>query len=174
MYINKNKGFSITEMLSTLIVITIVFQVLFYYLKYANIERKLEVNRFRFNKDMRLILEGINISIYESLEYKIYNLSRIGISVDYSTPSLNSGNTLIIEKYIPGEDSFTDIEIYFCEGSSITSLIGKRKKKNSISVETDTRETIIRNSKVNFKLEDYGVSMEGYYLNEEFRKNFKK
>ena len=24
---------------------------------------------------------------------------------------------LIIEKYIPGEDSFTDIEIYFCEGS---------------------------------------------------------
>lgn len=76
MYIDKNKGFSIIEMLFTLVVITVVFETLFYYLKYINIERKLEINRFRFNKDMKLILEGINMSIYESLEYKIYNLKK--------------------------------------------------------------------------------------------------
>lgn len=71
MYIDKNKGFSIVEILSTLVVITIIFQILFYYLKYINIERKIEMNRFRFNKNMKLILESINTSIYESLEYKI-------------------------------------------------------------------------------------------------------
>lgn len=174
MYINKNKGFSLIEIISTLVVITVIFQILFYYLKYMNIERKLEINRFRFNKDMRLMLEGINLSIYESLEYKIYNLDKINSYMDYSKPSLNSGNTLIIEKYIPEEESFTDMEVYYCEGSTITSFSGKRKRKNEINVELDSRENIIKNLKVNFNLENYGVSMEGYYLNEKFKKEFKK
>ena len=174
MYIDKNKGFSIIEILSTLVVITIIFQILFYYLRYINIERKLEMNRFRFNKNMKLILEGINISIYESLEYKIYNLDRVNIYIDYSKPSLDNGNTLIIEKYIPREETYSDIEIYYSEGRTITSFSGKRKRKNEISVELGSRESIIKNLKVNFNLEDYGVSMEGYYLNEKFKKEFKK
>ncbi|MGL5278378.1 MAG: hypothetical protein ACRC8M_04745 [Cetobacterium sp.] len=174
MYIDKNKGFSIVEILSTLAVITIIFQILFYYLKYINIERKLEMNRFRFNKNMKLILEGINTSIYESLEYKIYNLDKVNFYIDYSKLSLKNGNTLIVEKYVPGEESYSDIEIYYSEGSTITSFSGKRKRKNEIYVELGSRESVIKNLKVNFSLEDYGVSMEGYYLNEKFKKEFKK
>lgn len=174
MYIDKNKGFSIVEILSTLIIITIIFQILFYYLKYINIERKLEINRFRFNKDMKLILEGINRSIYESLEYKIYNLDRINIYIDYSKPSLKSGNTLIIEKYIPREELYSDIEIYYSEDNTVVSFSGKRKRKNEISIDLGSRENIIKNLKVNFNLEDYGVSIKGDYLNEKFKKEFKK
>lgn len=174
MYIDKNKGFSIIEILSTLVIITIIFQILFYYLKYLNIERKLEMNRFRFNKNMKLILESINTSIYESLEYKIYNLEKINVYIDYSKPSLKNGNTLIVEKYIPGEESYSDIEIYYSEDSIITSFSGKYKRKNMINVELESRENIIKNLKTNFNLEDYGVSMEGHYLNEKFKKEFKK
>ena len=174
MYIDKNKGFSIVEILSTLVVITIIFQILFYYLKYINIERKIEMNRFRFNKNMKLILKSINTSIYESLEYKIYNLEKINVYIDYSKPSLKNGNTLIVEKYIPGEESYSDIEIYYLEDSIITSFSGKYKRKNMINVEIESRENIIKNLKANFNLEDYGVSMEGHYLNEKFKKEFKK
>lgn len=174
MYIDKNKGFSIIEMLFTLVVITVVFETLFYYLKYINIERKLEINRFRFNKDMKLLLEGINMSIYESLEYKIYNLKKINVYIDYSKPSLKSGNTLIIEKYIPGEESYSDIEIYYSEDNIVSSFCGNHKRKNKINVELESREKIIENLKINFNLEDYGVSMEGYYFNEKFKKEFKK
>lgn len=174
MYMNKNKGFSIVEVLSTLVVITIIFQILFYYLKYINIERKLEMNRLRFNKNIKLILESINTSIYESLEYKIYNLERINVYIDYSKPSLKNGNTLIVEKYIPGEESYSDIEIYYSEESTIISFSGKYKRKNIINVELESRENVIKNIKVNFSLENYGVSMEGYYLNEKFKKEFKK
>lgn len=174
MYIEKNKGFTILEALSTLVVITIIFQILFYYLKYINIERKIEMNRFRFNKNMKLILESINTSIYESLEYKIYNLERISVYIDYSKPSLKNGNTLIVEKYIPGEESYSDVEIYYSKDSIITSFSGKYKRKKMINVELESRENVIKNIKVNFILENYGVSMEGYYLNEKFKKEFKK
>lgn len=174
MYIDKNKGFSIIEILFTLIVITTIFQILFYYLKYINIERKLEMNRLHFNRSMKLILEGINTSIYESLEYKIYNLDRIKSYIDYSKPSLKSGNTLIVEKYVPREESYSEIEIYYSEGSTVISFSGKRKRKNEIGVDLESRENIMKNIKVNFSLEDYGVSMEGYYLNEKFKKEFKK
>lgn len=43
-----------------------------------------------------------------------------------------------------------------------------------INVELESRENVIKNIKVNFSLENYGVSMEGYYLNEKFKKEFKK
>ncbi|MGL5595356.1 MAG: hypothetical protein ACRDDH_15595, partial [Cetobacterium sp.] len=93
---------------------------------------------------------------------------------DYSKPSVNNGNILIIEKYIPGEYKFTNIEIYYFEDNIITSFLGKRRRKNEINVELESRENIMKNFKINFKLEDYGVSMEGYYLNEKFKKEFKK
>lgn len=174
MYIDKNKGFSIIEILFTLVIVSVIFQILFYYLKYINIERKIQMNRFRFNKDIKLILEGINTSIYESLEYKIYKQDNINSYIDYSKPSVNNGNILIIEKYIPGEYKFTNIEIYYFEDNIITSFLGKRRRKNEINVELESRENIMKNFKINFKLEDYGVSMEGYYLNEKFKKEFKK
>lgn len=87
---------------------------------------------------------------------------------------MKSGNTLIIEKYIPGEESYSDIEIYYSEDNIVSSFCGNHKRKNKINVELESREKIIENLKINFNLEDYGVSMEGYYFNEKFKKEFKK
>lgn len=174
MYINKNKGFSLVEIIVTLIASILVFQVLYFYLDEINSEKKQNFYRLRFNKDMKLILTKINNSIYESSNYKIYNLFQMNTYIDYTKLSLKKGNTLIIEKYISLEERYTEIEIYHFIDNSIYSFAGKKIRKNEITVFLESRERILKNLNIDFKLEEYGVSMEGFYLNEKIRKDFKK
>lgn len=174
MYINKNKGFSLIEIIVMLVVSMIIFQSLYFYLKEINFQKKREFYRLNFNKNVKLVLEKIDTSLYESLEYKIYNLKEIQNFIDYKPESLKSGNTLIIEKYIFSDENYSEIEIYHFIDSSIYSYSGKRKRVGGISVMMESREKILKNLKIKFNLEKYGVSLEGLYLNEKIRKDFKK
>ena len=174
MYINKNKGFSLIEIVTTLTIVMVIFQVIYVYLREINNEKKRELYRFSYNKNIKLILDRIDFSLYESLEYKIYNINEINSYIDYTKPTLKIGNVLIIEKYVPWEEKYTEIEIYYYKLNSLYSFSGKRKRKNEIAVLVGTREKILKNLDINFYLEDYGVSMKGVYLNEQIRKDFKK
>ncbi|WP_432204790.1 hypothetical protein ACQ9ZF_08565 [Cetobacterium somerae] len=173
MYMNKNKGFSIIETLSVTIVVLIILELGYFYLKQINLEKKKELYRTKYNKNIKLTLNKIEKSIYESLDYKIYNLNKIDMYLDYSKPSLKNGNTLIIEKYIPSVN-YTEIEIYLFEENYLSSFSGKKIRINEIEINQGSREKILDKLNILFVLEEYGVSMKGYYLNEIFKKEFKK
>jgi hypothetical protein len=173
MYINKNKGFSLIETLSITIVILIILEMAYFYLKYINLEKKKELYRTKYNKNIKLTLNKIENSIYESLDYKIYNLNRVEVYLDYSKPTLKEGNTLVIQKYIPNLN-YTEIEIYLFEENYLSSFSGKKIRINEIEINQGSREKILDKLNILFVLEEYGVSMKGYYLNEIFKKEFKK
>lgn len=174
MYIDKNKGFSLLEIIVTMTVTLIILQTLYLYLNKINEMRKESLYRLRFNREVKLILDKIDRALYESLDYKIYNMGDIRGYIDYSISSLESGNTLVVEKYIPLEENYTEIEIYQCRDNSLYSFLGKRKRLNEIGIDNGSRERILKNVRGNFNLEEYGVSLEGYYLDEKLRKEFKK
>lgn len=174
MYMNKNKGISLIEVVATLSISMIIFQSLYFYLKEINYQKKQEFYRLYFNKNIKLILEKIDRSLYESLDYKIYNLEEIRNFIDFKSESLKSGNTLIIEKYIFLEENYKEIEIYHHIDNSIYSFSGKRKGNGGIGVSMESKEKILKNLKIKFNLEKYGASLEGFYLNEKIQKDFKK
>ncbi|MGL5051995.1 MAG: prepilin-type N-terminal cleavage/methylation domain-containing protein [Cetobacterium sp.] len=174
MYINKNKGFSLIEVMSTLLIITIILQTLYSYLKYVNSENKIILKKLEKKLNVEPIFKGMDKSIYESKTYKIYNLSSISKLIDYSKPSLMEGNTLIIEKYSPfNEDS--EIEIYYQVNlTNYVEVFYAKKNTKDIILNIESGEIILKSIKTTFYIEDFGVKVKGNYKNESYKYELKK
>ncbi|MGL5377796.1 MAG: hypothetical protein ACRCZR_03635 [Cetobacterium sp.] len=176
MYINKNKGVSITETLITLLVLSILFEIFYIYIISINLEKKEILKKLEIKLNANSILRKVEESIYESKSYKIYDFVRIQniISINYSKKSLESGNTLIIEKYSPLKEN-TDIEIYFqSKNKDYVESFYAEKDTKDIIWNIQKGDIILNNIKIDFSLAEYGVKVEGKYINDNYKYELKK
>ncbi|MGL5052868.1 MAG: prepilin-type N-terminal cleavage/methylation domain-containing protein [Cetobacterium sp.] len=174
MYTNKNKGFSLIEVMSTLLIITIILQTLYSYLKYVNLENKIILKKLEKKLKVEPVFRGMDNSIYESKTYKIYSLSSINKVIDYSKPSLMQGNTLIIEKYSPFNEE-SEIEIYYQANlTNYVKIFYAQKKIKDLILNIESGEVILKNINTTFYIEDFGVKVEGNYKNESYKYELKK
>ncbi|MGL5961075.1 MAG: pilus assembly FimT family protein [Cetobacterium sp.] len=174
MYTNKNKGFSLIEIIATLLILTIILQTLYSYFRYINLENKIVLKKIVRKLNIEPVFKAMDNSIYESKTYKVYSLSSINNYIDYSKPTLMEGNTLIIEKYSP-LNSKTEIEIYHQAplGNYIKIFHAQKNTKNII-LDMDLGEVILKNIKMIFFIEDFGIKVEGSYKNESYKYELKK
>ncbi|MGL5000497.1 MAG: pilus assembly FimT family protein [Cetobacterium sp.] len=174
MYTNKNKGFSLIEIVATLLILTIILQTLYNYFRYINLENKIVLKKIVRKLNIEPVFKAMDNSIYESKTYKIYSLSSITNHIDYSKPTLLEGNTLIIEKYSPS-NSWTEVEIY--QQVSLANYIKifyAQKNTKDIILNVDLGEVILKDIKMIFFIEDFGIKVEGTYKNESYKYELKK
>ncbi|WP_297597847.1 hypothetical protein [uncultured Cetobacterium sp.] len=175
MYIDKNKGFSFIEIVLMTTLLSIVFQNLYLYLNILNKEKILYSKKMSIKMKSDPIFIKIQNSIYESLDYKIYENYRLPNQIDYSQKSKDIGNILIIEKYsFIGEDNYRDAEVYHFSDGVVKSARGKISSKNIVLLELDSMEDILRKINCKIYLEEFGIAIRGNFLNEEFKKDIKK
>lgn len=171
MYMDKNKGFSLTEVIFTTLLFSLIFQNLYLYTSTLNKEKSGYLKKIMVKENSELLFIKIQNSMYESLTYKIYKENNLGKIIDFSKPTELEGNSLIIEKYLTEEKSVA--EIYYFDENYMTSMKGEIKNK-VIIVEQDSKQKILRKINCKIYLEEYGISIRGRFLNENFKKEIKK
>ncbi|MGL6023970.1 MAG: prepilin-type N-terminal cleavage/methylation domain-containing protein [Cetobacterium sp.] len=174
MYTNKNKGFSLIEIVATLLILSIILQTLYNYFRYINLENKIVLKKIVRKLNIEPVFKAMDNSIYESKTYKIYSLSSITNHIDYSKPTLLEGNTLIIEKYSPS-NSWTEVEIYQqVPLANYIKIFYAQKNTKDIILNVDLGEVILKDIKMIFFIEDFGIKVEGTYKNESYKYELKK
>lgn len=173
MYINKNKGATLLELIVIFFLSTVIFQVLNIYFKYLNIENRRVFIDIQTKLDSDIILKKIQSSFHEASSYKIYEYLNIPRFIDYSKESLKEGNMLVIERYIPFQDE-TEVEIYYQTSSNYIVSHYASKKSDNIIRELKGGEVILRRMTIRFYLEEFGVTLEGFYFKKEYRKELKE
>lgn len=174
MYIDKNKGIFLIEILVVIFVTGIIFQVIYIFFNSLNKERSIYLKNLYFNIKISPLSKKIQNSMYEGIDYKIYDISRLDIVIDYSKESLIEGNTLIIENFSIENSELRTVEVYYYNFLSLTTVLGTVDERNIIRLEISGKETILNQIEGVFKMTDYGFSMEGRIKNEEYKKEFKR
>lgn len=172
MYINKNKGTTLVEMIVVFFIITIILQTFYIYIRHINIENKRVFKKIQEKMNSEIIFNKIQNSMYESYTYKIYQYSNMPKVIDYSRESLKEGNMLLIEKYIAYQDE-TEIEIYYQTSNLIKSYYGLKNTQNEIR-KIEGGDTILSKVKIRFYLKEYGANVEGFYFSQEYKKELKR
>lgn len=172
MYMNKNKGFSLIETMICVIAVSIILQIAYFYLKILNKEKQNILHRIGIQTKLQPLIKTIELSLYEGLSYKIYNNNFILKNIDYKKNGVQTGNILVIKQYEPN-NSYRAIIFYNLNSSMIINRCDL-SDNDVISVSICGNEKILDNINVLFKEKEYGISMEGKYRYERFKKEFKK
>ncbi|MGL4652983.1 hypothetical protein [Cetobacterium sp.] len=170
---NKNKGTTIIEIVVTLFLVTIIFQLIFIYFKYINIENKRVFIDIQTKTQSEIILKKIQDSFYGACSYKIYKYSNVPKLIDYSKESLKEGNMLLIEKYIPFQEE-TEVEIYYQTTANYIVSYNGIKNSDNVVRKIEEGEVVLKKININFYLEEFGVTLEGFYFKKKYSKELKK
>ncbi len=171
MYINKNKksvlGFSLVELIVSMFILSIIFQVVCGYLKNIAEDKKRIEQIQKFKKGLTPIFLKLQEFIYEGANYKIYPIS----SDEYEyTNNTGKGKVLLLEKIESIVPLKYEYSIYSIRDRQLISELGY-KEGTKIKIYKRKGETILKNIDLEFNLADYGIKIEGDYLNEKFKEN---
>lgn len=161
MYINKNRGVSLIEVVCSVVIFSILLQVLYTFFGVISRERDLYLKNFKRNLNRELIFLKIDENLKRESEFKVYTNKNILNIFNYEKKDEDRGEVLIFKVYSPedGIDMYR-AKLYMIENHNLIYKSGKFKD-NIIIIDNSSEEILEKNIEGIFIKREYGVEFYG-------------
>lgn len=172
---NKRNGFTLLEVMVNIFIISLLLIIFINITKILIKEREENNKNFSLSIKTHLIFYNLQKNLDISLEMLVFQKSFSIIStLDYPERSLIKGNIVIIKQGSIENEKFIDkVIIYHILNENLIYMKGK-KFGSKILIDKDSKEILLKNFKCKFLLEEYGISLEGKFNQNDIKEEFKK